>query len=437
MIAIIGAGPAGLAAATTAATGGERVILIDSAAQLGGQYWRHLPSNWKDERSLHYNFDKAQKLFDVVLSNPLITRYSSAHVWQAEKIDGKFHLYLIKDGIEEKIVAEKVILATGAYDRSLPFPGWTYPGVMTPGAAQGMLKSHGVLVGKKIVIAGTGPFLLPVAAGLAESGAEIVGLFEANSPLRWVLNLHGLLLNPGKILEAIYYFKKLRKFRVRIQYKKTVEQATRTSAIVGGKEVSCDVLAVGWGFVPDLSLAGILGAKLRVDADGTVLVKVDSNQETSVPGLFAAGESTGIGGSTLALIEGEIAGGGRSTKVKFARLRAQIFARGLQKVYPVPTDWQKNLQPQTIICRCEEVSQEDICTSIDELGAENGRTAKLFTRAGMGLCQGRVCSRNVSEIVAHHTHQKVLDSELIAGAQRPMAGPISLGELGDGLGKKF
>jgi len=434
MIAIIGAGPAGLAAAATAAQRGESVILIDSASQLGGQYWRHLPSNWSDDRSLHYNFDKAQKYFDLILNYPNITRYSNAHVWQAEKIDDKFHLYLIKDGIEEKIVAEKVILATGAYDRSLPFPGWTYPGVMTPGAAQGMLKSHGVLVGKKIVIAGTGPFLLPVAAGLAECGAEIVGLFEANSPLRWTLNLHGLLLNPGKILEAIYYFKKLRKFGIRIQYGKVVEEATRTSVIVDGKVISCDVVAVGWGFVPDLSLAGILGAKLKVDRDGTVLVRVDSNQETSIPGLFAAGESTGIGGSTLALIEGEIAAGAKKT---FARWRAQVFAQGLQRVYPVSAKWQNNIQGQTIICRCEEVTQEEIRASIDELGAENGRTAKLFTRAGMGLCQGRVCSRNVSEIVASHTRRKVADSELIAGAGRPMAGPISLGELGDGLGKKF
>jgi len=434
MIAIIGAGPAGLSAAVTAAKKGESVILIDSSSQLGGQYWRHLPSNWNDDRALHYNFDKAQKLFDEVLNISAITRYSNSHVWQAEKIDGKFHLFILKDGVEEKIVAEKVILATGAYDRTLPFPGWTFPGVMTPGAAQGMLKSHGVLVGKKIVIAGTGPFLLPVATGLAESGAEIVGLFEANSPLRWALNLHGLFLNPGKILEAIYYFKKLRKFGISIKYRHTINNATRTSATVGGKEIPCDVIAVGWGFVPDLSLASILGAQLKVDGDGTVVVKVDSRQETSVPGLFAAGESTGIGGSTLAMIEGEIAGGGKG---RFARWRAQVFARGLQKVYPVPSDWKDNLAPQTIICRCEEVSREEICGSIDELGAENGRTAKLFTRAGMGLCQGRVCSRNVSELVAHHTHQKVLDSELIAGAQRPLAGPISLGELGDGLAKKF
>ena len=194
MIAIIGAGPAGLAAAVTAAKKGEKVILIDSSTRLGGQYWRHLPSNWKQKR-LPY-FAEAQELFDQVLSSPLITWYSNAHVWQAEKKNEIFYLYVVKNGVEEVITAQKVILATGAYDRSLPFPGWTGPGVMTPGAAQAMLKTHGVLVGKKIVIAGTGPFLLPVATGLASAGAEIVALLEANKQWRWVFNVHGLLLNP-------------------------------------------------------------------------------------------------------------------------------------------------------------------------------------------------------------------------------------------------
>jgi len=287
---------------------------------------------------------------------------------------------------------------------------------------------------QKVIVAGTGPFILPVATGLAQSGAEIVGLFEYNKPWRWIFNLHGFLLNPGKILEALHYMKLLRKYKIRLEFGMRVDSATKSHATVEGKEFEADVIAVGWGFLPDLSLASILGAQLKVDSDGTVVAAVDSNQETSVAGLYAAGECTGIGGSTLALIEGTIAGGGRG---KSARWRAQVFARGLQRVYPVPADWQNSLSPETIICRCEEVTLSDIHESIDSLGAENGRTAKLFTRAGMGLCQGRVCGRNVSEIVATQTQVKVQDSERIAGSGRPLAAPISLGELGDGLGKSF
>jgi len=432
MIAIIGAGPAGLAAAVTAAKKGEKVILIDSSTRLGGQYWRHLPSNWNQKR-LPY-FAEAQELFDQVLSSPLITWYSNAHVWQAEKKNKIFYLYVLKNGVEEVITAKKVILATGAYDRTLPFPGWTSPGVMTPGAAQAMLKTHGVLVGKKIVIAGTGPFLLPVATGLASAGAEIVALLEANKPWRWILNVHGLLLNPSKIREGIYYLKKLRSLGISIQYGSTVTSFEAGIAKIGEKKISCDVVAVGWGFVPELSLAGILGAKLKVEKDGTVVIDVNQNQETSIQGLFAAGESTGIGGSVLAIAEGEIAAGKGN---RLTRWRAQVFAKGLQRVYPVSSRWLSSLNSEVTLCRCEEVRVSDIHSAIVELGAQDGRSAKLLTRAGMGLCQGRVCGRNVSEVVASQLSREVPDQERIASASRPLAGPISLGELGDGLGKKF
>jgi len=432
MIAIIGAGPAGLAAAVTAAKKGEKVILIDSSTRLGGQYWRHLPSNWNQKR-LPY-FAEAQELFDQVLSSPLITWYSNAHVWQAEKKNKIFYLYVLKNGVEEVITAKKVILATGAYDRTLPFPGWTSPGVMTPGATQAMLKTHGVLVGKKIVIAGTGPFLLPVATGLASAGAEIVALLEANKPWRWILNVHGLLLNPSKIREGIYYLKKLRSLGISIQYGSTVTSFEAGIAKIGEKKISCDVVAVGWGFVPELSLAGILGAKLKVEKDGTVVIDVNQNQETSIQGLFAAGESTGIGGSVLAIAEGEIAAGKGN---RLTRWRAQVFAKGLQRVYPVSSRWLSSLNSEVTLCRCEEVRVSDIHSAIVELGAQDGRSAKLLTRAGMGLCQGRVCGRNVSEVVASQLSREVPDQERIASASRPLAGPISLGELGDGLGKKF
>lgn len=434
MIAIIGAGPAGLSAAAVAAGKGEEVLLIDSASQLGGQYWRHLPSNWEGGDQFHYDFSKARNLFTEVLNSPLVTRYSGATVWNAEKVGDEFHLFVIRNGIEEKIVASKVILATGAYDRTLPFPGWDLPGSMTPGAAQAMLKSHGVLVGKRIIVAGTGPFLMPVATGLAKAGAEIVGIFDANYEYRWILNVVGLILNPSKIIEGIHYKRELRKFGLKIKQGKRVERFDGKSATVSGEYLECDVVAVGWGFVPELSLAGILGAELTLDRDGTPVVKVNSRQESSIAGLYVAGEATGIGGSALSSVEGQIAGGARKP---LSRWRMRLFARGLQRVYPVSSDWQMLVEEETTICRCEEVKRCDLIQSIEELGAEDGRTAKLFTRAGMGLCQGRVCGRNVSEIVASHRGSQVSDDERKFGTLRPIAAPISLGELGDGLEKKF
>jgi NADPH-dependent 2,4-dienoyl-CoA reductase/sulfur reductase-like enzyme len=308
---------------------------------------------------------------------------------------------------------------------------------MTPGAAQSMLKSHGVVVGKKIIVAGTGPFLMPVATGLAKAGAEIVGLFDSNREYRWALNLLGLILNPSKIKEGFYYKRELKKFGLKIEQGKRIERFDGKSATVSGKYIECDVVAVGWGFVPEITLAGILGANLRVDSDGTVVVEVDKHQESSVKGLFVAGEVTGIGGNALSIVEGKIAGGASAA---FDRWRMQLFARGLQRVYPVPADWQELLEAETTVCRCEEVKKCDLIKAIDDLGAEDGRTSKLFTRAGMGLCQGRICGRNVSEFVASQCGQELSDGERIRGTARPIAAPISLGELGDGkdgLEKKF
>lgn len=443
MIIVIGAGPAGLAAAEAASRNGTDVALIDSAPRKGGQYWRHQTS------VKGYRSNRADILFAKIENASSITHISEATVWSIERDGNLFRVNYLQGGEEGSLTAEKLILATGAYDRSLPFPGWDKPGSMTPGAAQSLLKGHGVLAGKRVIVAGTGPFLLPVATGLAESGAEIVGLYDAHSPLRWALSPHALLLNPSKFLELIYYVRLLKRFNVRPQFRRAVSTFSDGSATVSrvnsrfkfmakkDKSHLVDVVAVGWGFLPDLSLGGIVGCAQRVDTDGTTIFSVDDAQRSSVENVWIAGEATGIGGADLSLIEGEIAGlnasGQRvSLVLRFNRMRKQIFADALKRSYPIRDGWQRWSEDTTTICRCEEVKMGEIRESVSELGAKDSRTAKLFTRAGMGLCQGRVCSRNVSEIVAGLTHCTVTDGERIASSNRPIASPISLGLLGGG-----
>ena len=443
MIIVIGAGPAGLAAAEAASRNGTDVALIDSAPRKGGQYWRHQTS------VKGYRSNRADILFAKIENASSITHISEATVWSIERDGNLFRVNYLQGGEEGSLTAEKLILATGAYDRSLPFPGWDKPGSMTPGAAQSLLKGHGVLAGKRVIVAGTGPFLLPVATGLAESGAEIVGLYDAHSPLRWALSPHALLLNPSKFLELIYYARLLKRFNVRPQFRRAVSTFSDGSATVSrvnsrfkfmakkDKSHLVDVVAVGWGFLPDLSLGGIVGCAQRVDTDGTTIFSVDDAQRSSVENVWIAGEATGIGGADLSLIEGEIAGltasGQRvSLMLRFNRMRKQIFADALKRSYPIRDGWQRWSDDTTTICRCEEVKMGEIRESVSELGAKDSRTAKLFTRAGMGLCQGRICSRNVSEIVAGLTHCTVTDGERIASSNRPIASPISLGLLGDG-----
>ena len=443
MIAIIGAGPAGLAAAKVAAESNAEVILLDSAPRPGGQYWRH-----RDDVQ-GYKSHRASGYFDSVIDSKNVTYIHGAQVWSATRGKNAITLNYLHEGIEKSITVEKLILTTGAYDRSLPFAGWELPGSMTPGAAQALLKGHGVIAGKKILVSGTGPFLLPVAVGLAEAGAEVLGIIEAHSPLRWLRSPLALILNPQKALELLYYLRKIRKHSLHISFGRAVigfngRKATlsrvKSNLESTGKvtEIECDVVAAGWGFNPDVTLGGILGCNQRVDRDGSVIFSVDSEQRSSQQNVWIAGEATGIGGADLALAEGEIAARSALNKsiplsLKFKRLRLQIFATALQRSYPVGNGWQDWIKPETKICRCEEVSHSEICQSVTELSAQDSRTSKLFTRAGMGLCQGRVCSRNVSEIIAGENGCKVTDQERISYSNRPIAAPISLGILADGI----
>ena len=443
MIIVVGAGPAGLAAAKSAAGKGCHVTVIDSQPRGGGQYWRHLTevSGYKSNRSAAY--------LEELQQNKLITHITGAQVWSAEKLGDGYQLNYLQGGVEKKISAQKIILTTGAYDRTLPFPGWTTSGVMTPGGAQSLLKGHGVVAGKAIVVSGTGPFLLPVATALAKSGAH-VEIIEAQSPLRWALSPLALLLNPGKFPELIHYASAIVRLKIRVSFGSAVTEyhdgvaqvsKVRSNLSIRKKSVrniNADVVATGWGFLPDVTLGGILGCAQTLDRDETVVFEVDKEQRASARNIWIAGEATGIGGADLALAEGAIAGlsatGSRiPAGLRWKRFTKRLFARALQRSYPVGGGWQEWLRDETVICRCEEVSCQEIIESVQELGAEDARTSKLFTRAGMGLCQGRVCSRNVSDLVAGTTKCSVSRNERLAASNRPIAAPISLGVLGDGI----
>lgn len=468
MIVIIGGGPAGLAASLAAAQSGAKVLLIESGPRLGGQYWRHLPEDgsWANQEKSHHDFQAGALLRSAVANASNIEILISAHVWHAEFADGEATLYLLAAGAERKIKTRALILATGAYDRALPFPGWDIPGVMTPGGAQALLKGNFVRAGKRVVVAGTGPFLLTVAAGLAEAGAEIVALLDANRLTRWLPRVHIALANFSKLKEGAGYFRTFSKHGIRQERGYTVIAAhagvdgTLRSVTVAKvdrnfktsktKEIECDCLAIGWGFTADLSLASNLGlSQEAVAADESVIVSVDDLQQTNLVGVFAAGEITGIGGSQLSLTEGRIAGFAAAAHLGLIsqtqlqkllrnllsqRKKERKFASALISSYPVKSGWQQWLESDTVICRCEEVYLSDIKNAVHELGATDSRTAKLFTRTGMGMCQGRVCGRAVIDIVANESGINPTIRDRIAAGNRPVVTPIPLGVLANPTG---
>ncbi len=448
-VIVVGGGPAGLNAAKYAANAGCNVALIDSSTRLGGQYWRHTGDE-KVDKTLHHNFDKGSLLMDAVLANSRITLYLDTTIWSATINENEIVLRT-KVGT---FFTNRLILATGAYDRTLPFPGWDIPGVMTAGALQSLLKGHGVIAGKRIVIGGSGPFLLPVATGLSSHGAKVVGIIEATGRYVWLPELISLLQNPSKIGEALKYIYSLRKAKVEMRFRQaivaahagndgllesvTVANIDSEFQIKSSYLIKCDVAAISWGFTPDTSLSGSLGLKEGVALDGSVVVTVDDDQRASTSNstvqIFAAGEITGIGGSELSLAEGAIAGLAAATsrsnlkELKKLRGKAKKFAFALQRVYSLPLEWRNWLTPETIICRCEEVSFGAIQNAVEELGANDPRSVKLMVRCGMGMCQGRICSRNVADLLGSD------DTDRIRSAYRPIISPITLGELAqDGL----
>ncbi|MCW2882793.1 MAG: oxidoreductase [Sphaerisporangium sp.] len=448
-LAIVGAGPAGMAAAVAASGAGLSVVLIDSAQRLGGQYFRHPPEGFHARRpgALHHGFARFTRLSDALGPGSGVEVRLAHRVWAVEKVageagDGAVAVHCLvgaRDERRETVLARRLLVATGAHDRSLPFPGWDLPGVFTAGGAQALLKGDLVVAGRTVVVAGTGPFLLPVAAGLAAAGARVAGVFEANG--RFGL-APAVLAHPGKLAEAAGYGYRLARHGVPYIGGHAViaahGQGELTHVTVArldrhwdpgpGRTIECDALAVGYGFVPQIELATQLGCATRAARDGTPVVAVDDGMRTSVPGVYAAGEPTGVGGAELAEVEGWIAGraaaadlGGTvrpAPGLPRKRARLSAFGRALQDAYPVRDGWKGWLRDDTPVCRCEEVPYARI-KEARVLGAVDARSLKLLARPGMGWCQGRVCGYAVS----------CLAGEDQQAPRRPIAQPVRLGDL--------
>lgn len=438
-VIVIGAGPAGLAAATAASAAGRDVLLLDSAPAPGGQYWRHRPG---DDGRHHRDWTVFQKLLGG------LTRVDYQPGTQVWFIQPGFTVH----APDRSFDGARIVLATGAYDRAIPFPGWDLPGVVTPGAAQALLKGQGVAMGRRVVVAGTGPFLLPVAVGLAESGVRVAGVFEANDPMRYGRHPSAL----RKLGEALGYAARFARHRIPYRTRHPVVAAhgpDRVEAVtVGSREIACDVLAVGYGFTPQLELALTLGCATTLDSDGSIVVQ-EVEQRTSIPDVFVAGEVTGVGGAQLALVEGRLAGlaaAGLSAPKALLRRRAALrrFASGLAAVHGVPaamlgrpassgpeagSGLAAGCPDETVVCRCEAVTAGAIRTAVADLGVVDARGTKLMARPGMGWCQGRVCGYATAHLTTAALGRPVTAADLLAFAHRPIASPVTLGDLASGL----
>jgi NADPH-dependent 2,4-dienoyl-CoA reductase/sulfur reductase-like enzyme len=335
---VAGAGPAGFSAANAACESGARVAVIDDNPAPGGQIWRG------ETHELRAEFVRADHLdFDY----------------------------------------DKLVLATGARELLLPFPGWTLPGVFAAGGLQALAKSGFDVRGKRIVVAGSGPLLLAVAAALRNRGAHIVAILE-QAPFGRVATFG--LTHPVRWPQAA----SLKLQLLGVPY---LNNAWITNVAPGlrvgtnrGRTLDCDFVACGFGLVPNTELAQLLGC--RID-DG--FVAVDRMQCTSKPGIYCAGEIVAIGGLDLAISSGRIAGyaaTGQPDKARLhfaARDRALHFAHALGEAFALREELRHLATHNTVVCRCEDVTLGDVSAHA------SSRAAKLHARCGMGACQARTC----------------------------------------------
>jgi len=450
-VVVAGAGPAGMHAALAAARAGARVLLLDDGPRVGGQYHR---------RAAGHTSGRIGELEREIAGHPRITYEPGAAIWAVQPVDGGVRVHTQHGpadapGRESRCVETRaLVLATGAYDRALPFPGWDLPGVVTAGAAQALAKEQGIGIGRDVVISGTGPFLLPVATSLAGVGARVRAVLEANPPYRWARHPAPVAANAGKLGELAGYAGRLARHRVPYRTGRavvaahgdgrveevTVARLDRDWRVVPGRtrRVPADAVCVGYGFTPRLELA--LAAGCRV-TDGRVAVSV--RQETSVTGVFAAGELTGIGGADLAAAEGTVAGWAAARRIgardaaadALARpalsavRRGRRFAGALAAAHPVRPGWRTWLSGDTLVCRCEEVTYDDLRATLTDRPVTGVRALKLAGRAGLGPCQGRVCGRNVVDLADALLPEGTPLSDRDRLDRRPIATPIRLGDL--------
>jgi len=377
-VVVAGAGPAGLAAVCRAAQSGARTVIIDDNPRPGGQIWRAARAAPPAARRW-IRLAEAHRV--EILSGARIFDAPRDHQLALETFDG-----------ELEIEYRSLVLATGARERFLPFPGWTLPNVMGAGGLQALAKGGLPVEGKKIIVAGSGPLLLAVAHYMRAHGADVRLIAEQADGASLRRFAFGLGSKPGKLLQAGWLRTTLlgvpycaATWPVRAEGRTKLESVTLSAQGRLWTE-PCDYLACGFGLIPNTELAVLLGCRL-----GETGILVDEDQRTSAADIFAAGEITGIGGLDLSLVEGEIAGfaaAGKPEKGRRLHARREAerrFARSLEQAFALRPELRRLPDDDTFVCRCEDVSLERV------RACSGWREAKLQTRCGMGPCQGRIC----------------------------------------------
>lgn len=382
---IVGAGPAGMAAALAAAPSGMRIVVVDDNPVPGGQIWRDGPGVQVAPLARQHREGLARHANIDVLSGTRVVGLGDR-----ASADGAPALILENATRGWTQHAGQLILCTGARELLLPFPGWTLPGVTGAGGLQALIKGGVAVRGQRIAIAGTGPLLLAAAATARKAGADVVRVAE-HTPWRNLAAFAAQLVRwPAKALQAPTLLHPSLRANAHVleALGSTQVEAVRLQRGSRTELLDCERIACGFGLVPNTHLGQMLGCALGA-RNG---LQVDALMHTSVPNVYAAGECTGFGGSERALVQGALAGHTAAGHAEAAQAlhpalaRWNAFADALHHHFPVRAEALAALpRADTLVCRCEDVAHGDLQQRSSWIDA------KLHTRCGMGACQGRIC----------------------------------------------
>jgi NADPH-dependent 2,4-dienoyl-CoA reductase/sulfur reductase-like enzyme len=421
VVAIVGAGPAGVRAAETLARGGVRPILFDEGERPGGQIYRQPPRGAGRAAAELYGLEAAKAAAIHRVLPDLADRVDyrpQTLVWNV--FQNQLDL-LGPDGYGEQRF-DRLILATGAMDRALPFPGWTLPGVFTLGGAQIALKAQGMSIGRRVALVGAGPLLPLVAHQYAKAGARIVAVLDATPFAAKITQLPGMLAEPATLVKGFWYTARIRMQGLRIRYGVRgirAEGRTQVEALAyldsSGAEhrIACDAIGASFGLRSETQLADLAGCAFAFDSlTRQWLPERTPEGRASVPGIYLAGDGAGIGGADRAELQGRRAAlavledlGRAVNAAETARLDRRLarqarFRTALERAYPYPAHLLEDVADEEMLCRCEGISVAELrdAALTKEVGEMN--RLKALTRIGMGRCQGRVCGHAAAELLA-------------------------------------
>lgn len=453
-VLVLGGGPAGINAAVTAARHGLKVVLVDMNHGAGGQVFRPLPSQFKSTTPVQgpdaQGDDEREKL-----RRSTVQVYLNHTVWNVTE---SLRVDAVGPDGPRFWECRALVMASGTTERVVPFPGWDLPGVIGLAAATILLKSQKMLPGQNTLVAGCGPLLTAVAAGILDGGGTVTGVVDAASRMAWLRTTPDLVSRPDLMWQGVKWLGKIKRSGAPVLSAHAIERiepaGNRLKATIAPvdeqrriKETGlrqtliADAVVVGNGLVPGTDVSRALRAEHRYVRElGGWIPVTDADCRTTVAGVYAAGDGCGVSGAAAAIHHGELAGlsvaldlgvlnkesyDSAAAPVRTALAKASRFGRAMGRLMALPEKQVATIAPETIVCRCEDVTRSDIDSAVEQ-GAIEMNQVKAWTRCGMGPCQGRTCGDVAADLVALKTGSR--ESAGFFTGRGPLR-PVSLEQL--------